>query len=96
LWRSTTVAFTGTIVFTGLDPVIQATSGCRRTCVPSGNLAECGAPAWITGSSPRLSGSIFLYKAHGIDSTDVWTLATFPDTKGATPCDIRIACSTNC
>jgi hypothetical protein len=36
----------------------------------------------MAGLDPRLSGSIFLYEAHGIDSNGVWTLATFRDTRG--------------
>lgn len=34
---------------------------------------------WMPATSARLSGKILLYKVHGIDSTRVWTLATFLD-----------------
>ncbi len=33
----------------------------------------------MAGLDPRLSGSILLYKVHGIDSTHAWTLRTFRD-----------------
>jgi len=32
----------------------------------------------MAGTSPRLSGSIFLYKAHGVDSTAAWTSPNGP------------------
>src|SRR5580698_10556327 len=40
-----------------------------------------GRAAWMAGTSPRLSGSIFLGKAHGIDSNHFQSLATRLDMK---------------
>ena len=59
----------------GLDPAI-------RDCI-------CNeADHRVEPTAVRFPG---VYKVHGIDSTRVWTLATFLDTRGATPCATRIA-----
>jgi hypothetical protein len=35
------------------------------------------AKAWMAGTSPQLSGSFFVDKAHGVDSSVLKRLATF-------------------
>jgi hypothetical protein len=46
----------------GLDPRIHEAAQRRKPYV-------VGASSWIAGSSPRLSGLIFLDEAHGVDSS---------------------------
>ncbi|MGO4871536.1 MAG: hypothetical protein ACLPGW_13165, partial [Roseiarcus sp.] len=60
---------------TGLVPVIHA--------APLQNTSEVGRclTAWMPGTRPRLSGSILLAPAHGVDSNHFQSLATRLDMK---------------
>jgi hypothetical protein len=49
-----------------------------------------GTLSVMAGLDPRLSGSILLGKAHGIDSNHFQSLATRLDMKGSAPRRIRI------
>jgi hypothetical protein len=47
---------------------------------------------WMAVTSTRLSGSVFVDRVHGIDSTRFGTLANDPGhEEGSTPCFTRIA-----
>ena len=57
-------------------------------------LQICRRSSWMPGSSPRLSGLIFVDVAHGVDFLCFDVLPTFETRKEPAPCCTRIACFT--